>query len=30
MVQTGGRPAWDMAKDGRSWFGQHFPELMRK
>lgn len=21
---------WDMAKDGRSWFGQHFPELMRK
>jgi hypothetical protein len=21
---------WAMAKDGRSWFGQHFPELMRK
>lgn len=21
---------WAMAKDGRSWFGQHFPKLMRK
>lgn len=21
---------WDMAKDGRSWFGHHFPKLMRK
>ena len=21
---------WGMAKDGRSWFGRHFPELMRK
>lgn len=21
---------WDMAKDGRSWFGHHTPELMRK
>ena len=21
---------WDMAKDGRSWFGRHLPELMRK
>ncbi len=21
---------WAMAKDGRSWFGQHSPELMRK
>ncbi len=21
---------WAMAKDGRSWFGQHFPELMQK
>ena len=21
---------WSMAKDGRSWFGRHFPELMRK
>ncbi len=21
---------WAMAKDGRSWFGHHFPELMRK
>jgi hypothetical protein len=21
---------WAMAKDGRSWFGQYFPELMRK
>ncbi len=21
---------WDMAKDGRSWFGRHAPELMRK
>lgn len=21
---------WDMAKDGRTWFGRHFPELMRK
>ena len=21
---------WDMTKDGRSWFGHHFPELMRK
>lgn len=21
---------WRMAKDGRSWFGRHFPELMRK
>lgn len=21
---------WTMAKDGRSWFGHHFPELMRK
>ena len=21
---------WSMAKDGRSWFGHHFPKLMRK
>ena len=21
---------WAMAKDGRSWFGQHIPKLMRK
>ena len=21
---------WDMTKDGRSWFGHCFPELMRK
>ena len=21
---------WSMAKDGRSWFGRHTPELMRK
>ena len=21
---------WNMAKDGRSWFGQHVPKLMRK
>lgn len=21
---------WAMAKDGRSWFGHHSPELMRK
>ena len=21
---------WGMAKDGRSWFGRHTPELMRK
>lgn len=21
---------WSMAKDGRSWFGQHIPKLMRK
>lgn len=21
---------WAMAKDGRSWFGRHTPELMRK
>ncbi len=21
---------WNMAKDGRSWFGQHIPKLMRK
>ena len=21
---------WDMAKNGRSWFGHHAPELMRK
>lgn len=21
---------WAMAKDGRSWFGRHSPELMRK
>ena len=21
---------WGMAKDGRSWFGHHTPELMRK
>ena len=21
---------WSMAKDGRSWFGRHFPKLMRK
>ena len=21
---------WAMAKDGRSWFGHHFPKLMRK
>ena len=21
---------WSMTKDGRSWFGRHLPELMRK